>query len=118
MFESQAANFTEHLNSKKSMNTKPELKPINECTTVAELADKSRFTKGAHARNGKGFDCDVSDPGAVCFCLVGAIAKVTGKLCGTAQYEKLRSLIGDWVVSFNDSHTYEEVYAKVIEAGI
>jgi hypothetical protein len=96
------------------------MKPINECKTVAELlADKSRFTTESYARNGDGFRCDVSDPGAVCFCILGAIEKVTGKsFCGSAQYEILQRLTGDLVTIFNDSHTYEEVYAKVLEAGI
>jgi hypothetical protein len=95
------------------------LKPINECTTVAELlADKSRFAQWRKARNGYGRPCDVSDPEVVCFCLVGAIEKVTGKsYLDTAQYEKLRSIVGE-VADFNDSHTYEEVYKLVLEAGI
>lgn len=97
------------------------LKPIAECKTVAELlADKSRWTQRAYARLPDGHSVMDHNEDAVCFCVVGAIKRVysdrVSRLmaldlmmakCGCANIDK-----------FNDTHTYAEVYAKVLEANI
>jgi hypothetical protein len=93
------------------------LKPINECKTVAELlADKSRWTRKACYRDSDGEEvCFKAE--ATCFCLYAAVEVIYGPEIKT-PCETLRRVIGGSIICFNDAHTYEEVYAKVLEAGI
>lgn len=96
------------------------LKPINKCNTVAELlADKSRWTKGATARDAHGLQIHSMDLNATCFCVYGAMRRINGGEPDYVSLARLEEAIGSsGVAEFNDTHTYEEVYAKVLEAGI
>lgn len=98
-----------------------ELKPIDECTTVAELlAERSRWTQHANARDAHGNPIDPTSERAASFCVLGAIRRTTGRAAaGSDQLRKLCRLLDQaWPSAFNDTRTYEEVYAKVLEAGI
>jgi hypothetical protein len=103
-----------------------ELKPIDQCSTVTELlADKSRWTQGACAKDENGEAVDPFSYLATCFCVWGAVIRIHAASQDTLfppAYAKLAmTMTGrkDSPLSrFNDTHTYEEVYAKVLEAGI
>lgn len=99
-----------------------ELKPISECRTVAELlADRSRWTQATNARDRLGNPVTPMDGNACCFCVRGAAWKIAGGIDDNfkAKRGKFAEVINTYDVTlFNDTHTYEEVYQKVLEAGI
>lgn len=85
------------------------------------LSDESKWTKGFAARSVYGAPIDPRSNEAVCWCLVGAIARCYGD---DVHFHNVRNLIADKVgrteASWNDTpkRTYSEVYALVKELDI
>jgi hypothetical protein len=95
------------------MNTVEILKAAREL-----ISDEKRWTQRAEARNASGNDVGVYSPKAVCFCSLGAMAKVCEReLYGRelVAREALRNEIRDGhssgIANFNDNHTHAEVLA-------
>lgn len=82
------------------------------------LATPARWTQGTMARNDRGQPVYPDSKSAVCWCLVGAVAK-----CYTSHSDHIR-VMGKLkehmsVVSiYNDTHTFEEVKSLVLELDI
>lgn len=71
-----------------------------------------KWTQEVFARDAKKQQVEHKSPDAVCFCSLGALSLVAGKdsydFATARQY--LRAAIGDqFIASFNDDHTHEEV---------
>lgn len=83
------------------------------------LADRKNWTQGAYALNGEGFITLPRDKDAVCWCMVGAIAKCYPDFNErkAAKCKVLNFLSGS-IVEFNDNHTHEEVLAVLKEADV
>lgn len=84
------------------------------------IADSTRWTKGAFARDEYGYPCSADDPYARVYCAIGAIehfacAEVHTKDSMECWYAELtlQEFVGDnqSVTEFNDSHTHAEVLA-------
>lgn len=86
------------------------------------LSDRSLWTQGSFARDSTGAPCLLKSPTAVCFCMVGALAKVDLDLSDQTDVEghvrmyyspflmkvlKVSTL--EQVFEFNDSASYEDV---------
>lgn len=86
----------------------------------SELLDKpEKWCQGTYARNKDGKLAILGAPSAVSWCILGAL-----KMCHFSLYGPERQLLdkltGGSVVTFNDTpgRTFEEVRAKLIEAGL
>ncbi len=93
---------------------------MQEYKTLQELfADPTRWTKGANARNFKGFSVSPIESEAKCFCLNGGFTKIYGYKHNGPLYLKLliaiREMGHDHLASFNDSPitTIEDIQAVV-----
>lgn len=82
----------------------------------ALIADKKNWTQGASARNKHNNPCQTESMDAVCFCSLGALARVTPygsrnavKLQADAITYLYKALPTPSLASFNDHHTHEEV---------
>jgi hypothetical protein len=84
-----------------------------------------RWTTGSLARDAAGEPRKPGDEGVTCFCVMGALAFVTGATWGsepdnyTAALAGIYEVVDGSIARFNDTHTYEEVLAlfdKAIEA--
>jgi len=75
-----------------------------------------RFTTGAFARDADGKPCGPNDERAVCWCLVGAIRKVTPEWRpGTDLYRLMRDELGlENISAWSDANGYDAVM-KLIE---
>lgn len=83
------------------------------------ISDESRWTKYAYTRKADGEKADDQMDVAVCFCGVGAIAKVKGQnpMDATESFEAyllaqaagVRDVVDFF--TFNDTHTHAEVLA-------
>ena len=99
------------------------MKPIDKCTTVAELlCDKSRWTTGHYARSANGPCSPLSDD-AECFCIIGAMRRVYRTIPGyCAAAARLRAVIGDdsWAATtgWNDRSTFTTIKKAIKKAKI
>lgn len=101
--------------------------------TIALLSDPANWTTDYFARNAKGQDVDVRSPDATCFCIMGAIERVTrGPENGervtmeqihtecdaeAALHAVLTKRLGDSNIAiFNDSASHEQVIEALTEA--
>lgn len=71
------------------------------------LADPAHWTKGAYARDAIGGDVSPRDPKATCFCMRGALDKITDYSFGRIFNVKLisRRANGRSMIDFNDDPT-------------
>ena len=76
------------------------------------LAVRSRWTKGAAARDKYGHRVSFRSPRAARHCLMGAVFQIGGNIL------LLDSVLprGDSMIAFNDTHTHAEVLALLDEA--
>lgn len=88
------------------------------------LSDRSKWTQNAEARDSTGNTLDANDPGAVCWCVSGAIRYCYGDVKQRAMarqklYDVVRKKFphGDYV-GVNDSKGYDVIYSMIVEAGI
>lgn len=87
------------------------------------ISDPDRWTAHDFARNGVGHRVRPQDPTAVCFCSLGALAKVSKPvdaspgytLVDEAEFHLSQFMEGD-VPLFNDTRTHQEVLAAWDEA--
>jgi hypothetical protein len=96
-----------------------DIKPINECNTVAELlAIPERWTIKAPARDLRGLAVLPRDENAVCFCLLGAICKIYSD--ETKIEEKTRGYLRTAICTWNEApgRTHSEVLELVKKLGI
>lgn len=101
--------------------------------TIALLSDAANWTTDYFARNAKGQDVDVRSPDATCFCIMGAIERVTrGPENGervtmdqinvecdaeAALQTVLTKRLGDSnIANFNDTASHEQVIEALTEA--
>lgn len=107
----------------------PELTVRDTLVQVRELlSDPRRWIQGWDAKNAEGMGEFPDDAHAVCWCLDGALGKVTVTAdgCFTGRnYDKARGVLGDIlqarfgdrsVITFNDTHKHEEVLSLLDEA--
>lgn len=79
------------------------------------IRDPLRWTQGWYAKTAGGRMVSVDDSQAVCFCGVGAIAKISGCTAADAEssesYKMLFSASGEEFsfIDFNDNHDHGEV---------
>jgi hypothetical protein len=75
------------------------------------LSDPSRWTQRAPGRDSHGRSVPGRNRGAVCWCLLGAIGKVTDGQGSLWQqcYELLDARAGGSTARFNDAATHEQV---------
>jgi hypothetical protein len=84
------------------------------------LADASKWTRGASARDRSGKQCSIYSPDAVRYCLLGALLAAYDGEQLAAAVDAVRQAIGDEgqmsIESWNDDHgrTFDEV-RRVIE---
>lgn len=84
---------------------------------------ESNWTQNICARDIEGKDADVHSPNATCWCLDGAIMKVTNfehpNPLRWPEYEKVETFVANSIgrnyATFNDEHTHAEVIAKLDE---
>lgn len=92
------------------------------------LADESKWTRYAFARDIHGATCDIFNPSAVCFCISGAIARcyyghgeITPEeiIAKTRHHLRQKGILLS-TVDFNDdaNTTFEQVKALVEELDI
>ena len=101
--------------------------------TITLLSDPANWTTDYFARNAKGQDVDVRSPDATCFCIMGAIERVTrGPENGervtmdqinvecdaeAALQTVLTKRLGDSnIANFNDTASHEQVIEALTEA--
>lgn len=89
------------------------------------LADPSKWTKGAVARDINGAIVEESDASAVCFCIAGAIYKCELSLFSdprtSALYDIIQNDFGERSISmFNDApeRTHAEILDVLKRAGL
>ena len=89
------------------------------------LQDESKWTQQAHARNRNGTSVRPTSPYAVCWCVLGAVAKVSNRYgIIDPQLIKYLDAFMEWKYpgrftnfgDFNDYHTYGVVLGLVKEA--
>lgn len=90
------------------------------------LSDEKRWTQGYYALNEYNAQREAEDTDAVCFCSLGALAKVAGRSTGACydnngpDVDYLVKAVGGLspvnIVNFNDSHDHEEVLAAFDKA--
>ena len=71
------------------------------------LSDPARWTKGAWAEDGAGMEVSPVSPNAVCWCVEGALMRVSGVEVVTAvgfALEALANVVGD-IAWYNDAAT-------------
>lgn len=88
---------------------------------VAELLEKPEaWTQGVFAKTEDGKSVMPRDPGAVCFCLWGAMVRCyPDEDQYEAAYWRLKEVLGEESrATFNDTHTHAEVLDAVRRAGI
>jgi hypothetical protein len=93
------------------------------------IASEVNWTKQVEARDERGRQVLATSPDAVCFCLMGALRRISYKDCGViprppypsfvAYYDTIAALNkclpsdpkrpNETIVSFNDSHTHADV---------
>lgn len=91
---------------------------------AAELLETTGLAQGSLARTNSWAPCLEDNPAAACFCTLGALAKVSGKLTDDVfsraeACDLLTKVISDnSIASWNDrlGRTKEEVIAKLREA--
>ena len=81
-----------------------------------KIIDPSNWMQGYYARDINGSERVGNEPGAVCFCSIGAIEAVTGifhhgKGWNNKPVDLLQEAAGMQIANYNDSHTHEEVLA-------
>ena len=84
------------------------------------LADPKAWTKNALARNASGGECTPYAPGAVCWCLEGAMMRC---FCSASDERRLSRALNDLgfeKVSFNDSPntTHADVLRVLKDCGL
>lgn len=83
------------------------------------LSNESKWTKDTQARNKDNVPVRFDDPSAVCWCLLGAIAKCYDKCESLEIRNRLREFLPHPCINrFNDNHSYEEVMEVVRQADI
>jgi hypothetical protein len=103
-----------------------EYKPIEACTSVAELlADPERWTKGKAARNENGKRVKLTSHKAQCWCVSGAIGRIYANVWDKKRsLERLAAAAGvphrHFIAGWNDApeRTHAEVLEAVRKAGI
>ena len=82
------------------------------------IANPESWTQGVYARDEKGKQTGVWDANAVCLCSIGAIAKAANSHLANPIPHPVKSVLEKCgikncidLVSFNDSHTHEQVIA-------
>ena len=78
------------------------------------LSDPNRWTKGAMARNARLWPVDTGNSTAQCFCLIGAMARITRRgIDNDRRYHNLRSLLTyqNSLTYLNDSSSHEGLLA-------
>lgn len=91
------------------------------------IEDQEYWTQGAYAKTNLGIEVSATDPEAYCFCLVGALYKVSGidsennpfdrGLLGYGKLVEALKLIGRGNIAiFNDVHTHREVLELLDQA--
>lgn len=97
---------------------------------IADILDRAAdliepegaWTQKANARDRDGKTTGALSGNAVCFCMAGAVIRVSGgdypKEAVMAVLPKPNSLFHDWLVAFNDApgRTQSDVVAKLREA--
>ena len=84
------------------------------------LSDPTHWTKKSYARSANGFSCHAKDPAATCFCLMGALTKLSPPGRVIESMAKLENAIDTLpnkpahlktIVDFNDSDftTHEKI---------
>lgn len=76
------------------------------------LKTEDWWTQKAFARNRNGDNVDSSDPEAVCFCFVGAMARAGAPSTGATGIV-FHEVTGKGALEFNDTHTYAELMAAI-----
>lgn len=96
------------------------LNELEALTAARELlSDRMKWTQGSSARDAAGFPVGAAHRRATCFCMIGAIEKVTGgHLVGSSEYAAravLESVLqcGD-IATFND--TPRRRHSEVLKA--
>lgn len=87
------------------------------------LADKSKWTQGAPARDSVGVEVSEHDKSAVCWSMYGVLGKMypfpRNMQAYTVLYNHLIKVYGvEGVQLFNDTHTHEEVVSILKELKI
>jgi len=90
----------------------------------AKIANPANWMQGFYARDINGNELIGNEPGAVCFCAIGAIESVQGiEHHGNGWAERPVELLceaaNQQIAIYNDGHTHEEVlavYDKAIAA--
>jgi len=97
-----------------------EKETLADLMAVRELiSDHSHWIQGDMALGPGGVGVDATDPAACCFCLVGAMYKVTRRETrsgnGNARYYRLRDAFSfkDSLSRFNDRSRHDEVLAMI-----
>ena len=95
------------------MTTLEILKAARELLSVPE-----RWTKRVSARATDGKSCPIDSPNATCWCIVGALGKITDYALPDECTDVLREGLPGSLVSFNDApeRTHAEVLARFDEA--
>lgn len=97
------------------------MKPSEVLRAARELISvPERWTQGVNARNGNGFSVSYDDPSANCFCLYGALCRVTGRALVGEAWEIVDHLITSGgvfssVSIFNDYTTHDDVLSLLDE---
>ncbi len=76
-----------------------------------------KWIQGASAIDANENHCSAQDVEAVCFCSIGAIARITGvssRFLPVRAYLKIS--MGDFISHFNDTHSHIEVMAMFDKA--
>jgi hypothetical protein len=88
------------------------MSPVKEVDIIKKarelISDPKRWTKGAGARDKHGDPVPITNPGAVCWCVSGALVHVAGFSDGY-DAEKLLLPGGGGITGFNDTHEHAEV---------
>ena len=94
---------------------------IPRISSVVELfqGHPERWTQTATARRADGTETEADDPQAVSFCIVGGCQRVYGIGKAAAAILKIRDFCGTATVAeYNNTHSFEDIFAVVKEAAV
>lgn len=98
----------------------PPTKPSEILSAAADLIEQpGKWTQGEYAKDGRGRGCYGFDEQAQCFCLLGAIQKVTGEEDTYELRKHVRRVVGNRAINnWNDAsgRTQAEVVAALRQA--
>lgn len=81
------------------------------------LADESKWTQYANARDVDGVSVDALDERATCFCVYGALTRC-GILNNDPRITELRAMFPTWISEYNDSRSHAEVVSALKSVGL